>query len=318
VIKIHIVSGFLGVGKTTLIRKLINSTDEKKVIIENEFGDIGIDGEILKGENYDVIELAQGCICCSLKADFNDTLWTVIDQYKPKHIIIEPTGIGKLSDILDAFDNEAVKNKCILTLPITVVDALEYLQQVDEFGGFFKDQISNAGIIVLSKIQLMEQDNLNEIIESIRAINNCAEIMTDDWEAFTEIEYNMLTNIMCDSNKKIRFIDEIRDLSKSFQSFGVAKPKKFSLEALKSMLDNLSNIENGKIIRAKGFVQGEDGDLQFNYVNGQYFINENKLHNSCKMCIIGSNLNKNALSRILSDKIITNKYHRNNKLLVYK
>ena len=299
-VKVHIVSGFLGAGKTTLIKKIIKSIKGKKVIIENEFGEVGIDGEIMERENYDVVEMSQGCICCSMKSNFESTLISVIDDHSPEHIIIEPTGIGMLSQILKLFNKKDISDKCILTLPITIVDTLDYLLQVNEFGEFFKDQISNAGIIVLSKTQLMEEDNVDEIIESIREINKKAEILSKEWELFTELEYDELTNIQFEPTKnQIKFVDEIKDLRGNLQSYSIKIPKKFNKESLKHILDNLSNKKCGNVIRAKGFVEGEDGPLEFSYVNGRYSINENKLHNSSRICIIGSNLNKDIIPEML-------------------
>ncbi|AFS78172.1 CobW/P47K family protein [Gottschalkia acidurici 9a] len=300
-IKVHIVSGFLGAGKTTLIKKLVKFIKGKKVIIENEFGEVGIDGEIIERENYDVVEMAQGCICCSMKSDFETMIVSVIEDYNPEHIIIEPTGIGMLSEILKIFDKNDIEEKCVLTLPITVVDSLDYLLLIEEFGEFYKDQVRNAGIIVLSKTQLIEEKNIDEIIKSIRNINKSAEILYKDWNIFTELEYDDLTNIRFDCSKNsIEFVDEIKNIAENLQSYSIKNPKEFNKESLGNMLDRLTDEDYGDIIRAKGFVYGEDGSLEFSYVNGRYSINENKNHNSNRMCLIGRNLNKEALSKKLN------------------
>ena len=298
-IRVHIVSGFLGAGKTTLIKKMMKEIEGKIVVLENEFGEVGIDGEIIERENYDVVEMAQGCICCSMKSDFKTTILSIVKDYTPEHIIIEPTGIGMLSEILKLFNEEDLKNNCKLTLPIVVVDVLDYLTLIEEFGYFYKDQIINAGILVLSKIQLMEDKNIDEIVKSLRELNKNAEIITKDWNDFTEIEFDELLNIsFVLSEGYISFIEETKTIKGKLQSYSIGRPKSLSEESLEDLLSKLDDDKYGRIVRVKGFVQGEDGDLEFNYVNGRYDICINKLHNSSRICIIGSDINKKALSEM--------------------
>lgn len=299
-IRVHIVSGFLGAGKTTLIKKLMRHLEGKMVIIENEFGDVGIDGEVIERENYDVLEIAQGCICCTMKTDFESMILSVIEDYSPDHIIIEPTGIGMLSQILKVFDNREITDKCVLTSPITVVDALDYTAMVDEFGEFFSDQIVNAGIIVLSKTQLSEEGTVEKVVESIRRLNGKAQIISSDWDLFTELEYDELTNALYDPDDGLKFVDEIREIKKDLQSYSIRDPKSFRRKNLKTALEALSSGRFGNVLRAKGFVDGADGSLEFSYVNGRYSIDENRLHNSSRICIIGKKLDKQALSDVFS------------------
>lgn len=301
-IKIHLVSGFLGAGKTTLIKKILKLIKGKKLIIENEFGEVGIDGEIIKEENYDVIELANGCICCSIKANFEETLLSAISEYNPEHIIIEPTGIGMLSDILEMLNKKEIRDRCTIMTPITVVDILSYFEQVEVFGDFYKNQISNAGIIVLSRTDLIEGDYVNKVIESIREFNKHAEIIHIDWSLLTEIDYNELINTEMDlHSKEIKFVEELSNVNKDIQSFSVVKPKTFSIKSLEDTLDKLKSKEFGDVIRAKGFVLGEDGSLEFSYVNGRYTITKNNINNSNRICVIGRKLDNDALSKILVD-----------------
>ncbi len=199
--KIHIVSGFLGSGKTTLIKKIIKKLDGKKVIIENEFGEVGIDGEVIGRENYDVIELAQGCICCSMKTDFEEAILSILNDYSPEHIIIEPTGIGMLSHVLSILKIKEIRDRCLVISPITIVDTLDYFEQLDNFGGFFTDQIENAGTLVFSKVQMMEVDNLHKIVDSVRELNKEAEIISCDWDDFDDLDYNSLINMQFDLEK---------------------------------------------------------------------------------------------------------------------
>lgn len=298
-IKIHIVSGFLGAGKTTLIKKLVKYITGKTVIIENEFGEVGIDGKSLESNDYDVVELSNGCICCSMKANFESTLLSVINEYSPENIIIEPTGIGMLSDILNLLSSKEIIDKCVVTLPITVVDALEYLDLINDFGNFYNDQISNAGIIVLSKTQKTNQSELEKVIKSIKGFNSYADIIKKDWDTFTEVEYNELTNSKFDLERKIvKIIDEIKNIKGGLQSYSTLSSKNFSYESLIEALSNLSNREYGDIIRAKGFVSDGNCTLEFSYVNGSYNVTKKSEEISNKICIIGEKLNKELLEKI--------------------
>lgn len=295
-VKVHIISGFLGAGKTTLIRKLITNIKGEKVIIENEFGEVGIDGEILERENYNVVELAEGCICCSLKTDFEESIKSVMRDYKPEHIIIEPTGVGLLSDILKVFTETDLKDKAVLTLPITVVDPLEYLLHIESFGSFFRDQIANAGIIVLSKTQLADKENISKVIKSIREINSNCEIISENWDNFTPIEYNELTNIEYSLSKSdIKFVEIEENIGEELSSISIGEPKDFTKQELEERLEKLTDDEYGNLVRAKGFVSGSDGDLEFSYVNTSFQIRDNELKNNNRICFIGKNLNKDKL-----------------------
>ncbi|WP_276624070.1 CobW family GTP-binding protein [Syntrophomonas wolfei] len=296
--RVHIISGFLGAGKTTLLLNLLAFVEGNKVIIENEFGEVGIDGEVLQRENYDVVEMAQGCICCSMKANFEAMLLSVLEDYHPEHIFIEPTGIGMLSEITALFKRKDITDKYSLTMPLVVVDALEYLVLVEEFGLFYKNQIAHAGIIVLSKVQLMREDNLDVIIKSLRTINPRADIMARDWGQFSELDYWELTNTVFDPEKNITVGVATGILSGDLQSYSLTAPKRINREDLQNILDNLQNQQLGRIVRAKGFVEGDDGSLEFSYINGGYTINENCLGNSSRVCIIGSNLNRDRLAGI--------------------
>ena len=301
--KIHVISGFLGSGKTTLIKKLIEKLDGKKVIIENEFGEVGIDGEIIGRENYDVVELAQGCICCSMKTDFEEAILSILKDLDPDHIIIEPTGIGMLSHVLSILKYKEIRDKCMVMSPITLVDTLDYFEQLDNFGGFFTDQIGNAGTIVFSKVQLIEDDNIDKIVDSVRELNKNAEIISCDWDNFDEINYNSLTNVQYDLDEMdTSFIENSNEISEGIYSISVKEPKRFSKSELEQMLADISNDEYGIVIRAKGFITGNDGDFEFSYVNGRYTITKNILSNSEKICVIGRNLDENNIFKLLLDQ----------------
>ena len=182
--KIDIISGFLGAGKTTLIKKLISDVfaGQKVVLIENEFGEIGIDGGFLKEAGINITEMNSGCICCSLVGDFAEALKKVVEEFHPDHIIIEPSGVGKLSDIRDAV--ERVGKDCDLEIAslVTVADAKKVRMYMKNFGEFYNNQIESAGTIILSRTQSVTEEKLNDAVALIREKNPEATIITTPWD----------------------------------------------------------------------------------------------------------------------------------------
>ena len=185
--KIDIISGFLGAGKTTLIKKLLKEALEgqKVVLIENEFGEIGIDGGFLKEAGIQITEMNSGCICCSLVGDFGKALEEVIETYHPDRIIIEPSGVGKLSDVIRAVQGVAEHEPVILNSFVTVADAMKCKMYAKNFGEFFLNQIENAGAILLSRTQNVKADKLDQCVTLLRGHNKDARIVTTPWDELT-------------------------------------------------------------------------------------------------------------------------------------
>ena len=184
--KIDIFSGFLGAGKTTLIKKLIKESynNEKVVLIENEFGEVGIDGGFLKDAGVEITEMNSGCICCSLVGDFGEALKKVLDEFSPERIIIEPSGVGKLSDVIKAV-TDIKSDELILNGLVAVVDANKCKMYMKNFGEFFNNQIENASTIVLSRTGGMSDEKIEKAVELIREHNKNAVIITTDWDKLT-------------------------------------------------------------------------------------------------------------------------------------
>ena len=178
--KIDVVSGFLGAGKTTLIKKLLKEAldGSKTVLIENEFGEIGNDGGLLKEAGIEIKEMNSGCICCSLVGDFGASLKEVIETYAPERILIEPSGVGKLSDVLKAVENVASDLKVQVNSAVAVVDASKAKMYIKNFGEFFINQIAFAGTIILSRTDKVSQEKLNECVALVREHNEKATIIT--------------------------------------------------------------------------------------------------------------------------------------------
>ena len=178
--KIDIISGFLGAGKTTFIKKLLEEaiSGEQVVLIENEFGEIGIDGGFLKNSGIEIREMNSGCICCSLVGDFGKSLAEVLTKYKPDRVIIEPSGVGKLSDVMKAVRDVAAEIEVTLNSAVTIVDVAKCRMYMKNFGEFFNNQIENAGTVVLSRTDIAAVDKVNQAVELIREKNPAAVIVT--------------------------------------------------------------------------------------------------------------------------------------------
>ena len=185
--KIDIISGFLGAGKTTLIKKLLSEAlkGQQVVLIENEFGEIGIDGGFLKDAGVNITEMNSGCICCSLVGDFGTALKDVITKFNPDRIIIEPSGVGKLSDVIKAVQGVAEDAPIELNSLVTVADANKCKMYMKNFGEFYNNQVESAHTIVLSRTQNMKQDNLEACVAMIREHNKDAAVITTPWDELT-------------------------------------------------------------------------------------------------------------------------------------
>lgn len=182
--KVDIISGFLGAGKTTFIKKLIDQVyaGEKLVLIENEFGEIGIDGGFLKDAGIEITEMNSGCICCTLVGDFSEALQKVLKEYEPDRVLIEPSGVGKLSDIVKAIENVKKNAEIEINGRITVVDGKKARLYLENFGEFFEDQVKHASTIVVSRTQMMTDEKIEECVHMLREENADAAIISTPWE----------------------------------------------------------------------------------------------------------------------------------------
>lgn len=203
--KIDIISGFLGAGKTTLIKKLIAEglQAEKLVLIENEFGEIGIDGGFLQDAGIEIREMNSGCICCSLVGDFSEALKKVLAQYAPDRIIIEPSGVGKLSDVIKAVQAVQAETALEMNSYTTVVDAQKCKMYMKNFKEFFNNQIAYANTIVLSCTQMMEEKALEAVVHELKHVNEQAHVITTPWEELNGEDILAVMNGSCQLEKEL-------------------------------------------------------------------------------------------------------------------
>lgn len=303
-IKVDIISGFLGAGKTTFIKKILKEYKDKKVVlIENEFGEVGIDGDLIKKDGFEVIELQSGCICCSIKTNFIDSINKIIKDINPEHIIVEPTGIGLLSDIIGIFKKEELNEICSVNSLITVVDSMNYIDLIEDLGYFFEDQIVNASTLILSKSQCVEDKEVNSIIKSLKKLNKNAYISDVNWDDLSteDIRKILNNNDLSDQSELYRF-ENYREMMKDMASVSIKTHKKYSKEEISKILDKLSKIEQGVVLRGKGYLNSDKENLEFSYVNGNFTVQKSEIKSDGKLCIIGTNLNKNEINNLFSSK----------------
>lgn len=345
--KIDIISGFLGAGKTTLIKKLIKEAyaGEKVVLIENEFGEIGVDGGFLKDAGIEITEMNSGCICCSLVGDFAKALSEVEEKFSPDRIVIEPSGVGKLSDVIRAVQRAGLKHS-ELNAFCTVVDAKKCRMYLKNFGEFFLDQVENASCIILSHTAL-PHEKLDEAVALLRG-HTQATIVTTEWEKLDGKE------LLAAMEQRDSLRAELERLAKEaeehhhedhdecchhhhhdeegecchhhdeeehehgecchhdhehehehehgechhhhhhadevFASWGTETAKKFTRAELEASLTALASGEYGDILRAKGYVDGEDGWIYFDYVPGEPDLRAGEPSVTGRLCVIGCHL----------------------------
>ena len=388
--KIDIVSGFLGAGKTTLIKKLLAEAypGEKLVLIENEFGEINIDGGFLKESGIQISEMSAGCICCSLVGDFNKSLKQVSAQFHPDRILIEPSGVGKLSDVIVAVENTAAEDPELkLNSFVTVADATKVKVYMKNFGEFYNNQIESAGTIILSRTQKLTEEKLQAAVAMLREKNPAAAIITTPWDELDgktiprAIEKVSLADELlakmraeheaeeaehhhhhhdedehehhhhhdhdedeCDDpdcachhhhdddddhdhghhhhhdheheehehhHHHDHDEDECDDpdccchdhhhhhhADEVFTSWGVETPKTFTAQGIEHILEELDSGEYGKILRAKGIVNGEDGWLEFDYVPEEHDVRSGHPDYTGRLCVIGAELKEDALKAL--------------------
>ena len=323
--KVDIISGFLGAGKTTFIKLLIENVfaGEKLVLIENEFGEIGIDGGFLKDAGIEITEMNSGCICCTLVGDFSKALRKVIEEYHPDRVLIEPSGVGKLSDVSKAIEHVKKEADIEIEGRITIVDGKKAKMYLKNFGEFFKNQVAYANTSVVSRTQMMEDHSIEECVKMLREENKEASIISTSWDKLSKeaIEHALSPDTQLEGifeeekcpvcshehhhegacgcghehhHHHHHHADEI------FTSWGQETAHKYTEGELDFLLKALSETEGyGTILRAKGIVEMENGAWkQFDLVPQEYEVRESAADYTGRLCVIGTDLKEDELTKL--------------------
>ena len=339
--KIDIFSGFLGAGKTTLIKKLINEAykGEQIVLIENEFGEIGIDGGFLQDAGIQINEMNQGCICCSLVGDFGRALEKVMQEFHPERILIEPSGVGKLSDIITAVEGLEMEDVSLNGFT-TVVDAKKAKMYMKNFGEFFNNQVEHASSIILSHTKGLSQEKLDETVNVLKEHNGTATIIATDWD---ELDGKQILEAMENKDTLAAELERLEEehehhhhhhdhehhhhhhdhdhecddpncschdhhhhhhhhADEVFTSVGEETTHKFTMEQIEAALKELENEEKyGKVLRAKGIVECECGKwIHFDYVPGEPDVRTGSAAIIGRLCVIGAELKEDEIKKLFS------------------
>ena len=336
--KIDIISGFLGAGKTTFIKKMIEEVfkGEKIVLIENEFGEVGIDGGFLKDAGIEITEMNSGCICCSLVGDFGKNLHEVIEKFHPDRILIEPSGVGKLSDVMKSVIDVEKDEDVKLNGLITVVNALKASKQMKAFGEFFNNQIEYATTVVLSRSQKATPEQLELCVKQIQALNPKAAVITTPWDEIkgeqilkvVEGQDSLEVKLLAEQHAKEEALehehehhhdhdheehdenctcgchdhdhDHDHHADEVFTSWGKETPHKFTKEQIEEVLKTLCETDDyGEILRAKGMVADVNGSwIYFDMVPGEYEIREGEPDYTGRLCVIGTHIDEHRLEEL--------------------
>ena len=293
--KILLVSGFLGAGKTTFIKEMAKNINLEFVVLENEYADIGVDKDFLDEKNLNVWEMSEGCICCSMKGDFKSSIKRIYSEINPEYLVVEPTGVGMLSSIIENI-REINNNDIEILSPITLIDITSFSEYLETFNNFFTDNLKNTGKVILTKLENSNYFEIENIKNEILKINNNLEIITDDYrnfqkEWFGEILNKSIDNKIIDKNFSLKTHINLRTFSKENVNLK-------TMDELGLLLNRLVNGDFGKIYRAKGIVKIDGYWGKFNLVYKNFEMEPISDAKTTKIVIIGNNLDIENLKNI--------------------
>lgn len=293
-INVNIISGFLGAGKTTFLKKVIPNIEGKIALIENEFGDIGIDGDLIN-DKLPIREIYAGCICCSLVQDFKKSIEELVLEYRPDHILIEPSGVGSLSDIVKVCKKISENSQLDIRINhlITIVDVSAFDDYMENFGKFYLDQIQNAHIIFLSHLGEVDEKEVEKVISKIKSNNEKAFILKDEWYSYDGEKIVEILNTIESCKIDLKEKTELTPAGKVFSTLSVANPRIFSEKELDKILDSLKDKEYGFILRAKGILELDTEQfVYFDFTPHHYHWEYTEECKGTKIAVIGSGLKK--------------------------
>ena len=293
--KILLVSGFLGAGKTTFIKELAKNINLEFVVLENEYADIGVDKDFLDEKNLNVWEMSEGCICCSMKGDFKSSIKRIYSEINPEYLAVEPTGVGMLSSIIENI-RDINNNDIEILSPITLIDITSFSEYLETFNSFFTDNLKNTEKVILTKLENSNYFEIENIKNEILKINNNLEIITDDYrnfqkEWFGEILNKSIDNKIIDKNFSLKTHINLRTFSKENVNLK-------AMDELGLLLNRLVNGDFGKIYRAKGIVKINGYWGKFNLVYKNFEMEPISDAKVTKIVIIGNNLDIENLKNI--------------------
>lgn len=310
--KILIISGFLGAGKTTFIKELARRTKKEIAILENEYSDIGIDGDILKedmkDEKINVWEMTEGCICCSTKKDFASSVLTIANAIDPEYLVVEPTGVAKLSNIIENISQLEYERISILS-PITIVDAYSIDKLSVEFSDIYKNQLKNARTILVSKTENMSVEEKDALGSKILNINQDADVFTEHYSGFDISWWNDLLSTGYDGKK---ILDDEKGEDDALDNFSIRGATLDDFQRIFFVLESLIRGEYGDIIRAKGSLKVDGVNVKFDVVDSKYSILIGAESSSQNLVFIGKNIKRQKLRKIflLKSSHIAMKYRK--------
>ncbi len=296
--KILIVSGFLGAGKTTFIKELIKRSGTFPVVLENEYGNNTIDAEELRSSNSDkkkleILEFMEGCVCCTMKDSFVNSVFTVFSSMSPEYLVVEPTGVGRLSSIIDNLQ-PILHGGITLLKPVVILSPRSYHQNISEYGALYKDQLANARIVVLSKCENDTPELISEIRREIQSINPDADVLDEHYSNKDDEWWRSIMEI----TTKVVGTAEPEDESSSISQVTLNNARLDNPGQLIMLLEDCMRGVLGRIVRAKGTIPVGDEVLRFDMADGLYSISGSS--QDTNQCVfIGSSPNKSALCRRL-------------------
>lgn len=304
--EVQVVSGFLGAGKTTFLNRYLPTLTGKTVLIENEFGEVGLDGELIQ-EDIPVREIYAGCICCSLAIDFRQGIKEIAERFSPDQIVIEPSGVGRLSDIVKACQKAREKEGIDLTITklIAMVDVKSFEEYREDFGDFYLDQIQHAGLILPTNLEGLEEKEKNHLLDEIHKENPKAILCREDYRTLGRKELKTLVDIVEDYEETSEgYPRPVLPADRVFSSVAIEELSELSREQFDAVVKAFKCQDAGQVLRAKGILNVAGQRIHFEYTPFSYeeCPADERKHLSEKAVVIGCDLNEEKIRGLFQMK----------------
>ena len=302
--KVLVISGFLGAGKTTFIKAMAQRTHKDFAVMENEYGEVNIDGDVLKdsSEKLNIWELTEGCICCSMKSDFAQSVLTIAGTVDPEYLIVEPTGVGMLSKVMENL-SKIQYEKIQLLSPVTIVDGRSYDHLSREYGEICIDQLKSAGTVLISKMESASREEMELLTDSIRQLSPAAQILSDHYSLQEDSWFLNLLSMGISGA-----LPEGSDFQTELQNLGLTDVSLKSPNQLLLFLNGVVSGVFGSICRSKGCLQAGDSWLRFDTVDGRYSLTGCAPQPESKAVFIGKEVRRSLLREALQQELIVSDF----------